>query len=537
VRAFIDIRDRLLTWFGRANSKYILFYGFAIVILLGLLPTLYSQWAEDNSMSIVNRFIDVDNKIADISLSSITNMIKVRRNEKDFLISRRDFGFEEAKARYITTLRSIIVEIKQNMKQIRALANDPEITQSTNVIDNSLDQYQAGIMASVELYGLRGGEHTGIESKIRSVAGDIEGIVRREKDERLLADVLSLRMNEKDFMINDLDSSALNTKYAADRLMSDLIKSSIAPDYKKALLKMVEAYKSLFGQYVQITVQLQTIKQAYLKSLQNVEPTLERLHALAVDNTYKARDNMKRYESHVQATTIASYVLAFFFSSSVITFVVWRIKVAEARLRVSETKYRTLFEIAPDAIIILNMSRDILIVNQHALMLLGYENISQLFGNNIADAVMPEDAAVAENMFLSLAATGSAQGVEFRMLRKDGSQIAVEGAASTISSISGNPESIIVAVRDITERRQAESERGRLIADLQKALADIKTLYGILHICASCKKIRDDNGSWTQMETYVATHTEADFSHGICPDCAKKAMEELNELKGTQGKR
>jgi hypothetical protein len=61
-----------------------------------------------------------------------------------------------------------------------------------------------------------------------------------------------------------------------------------------------------------------------------------------------------------------------------------------------------------------------------------------------------------------------------------------------------------------------------LILELQQALAEVKTLRGILPICASCKKIRDDKGYWENVEVYIKTHSQADFTHGICPDCMKK---------------
>lgn len=63
--------------------------------------------------------------------------------------------------------------------------------------------------------------------------------------------------------------------------------------------------------------------------------------------------------------------------------------------------------------------------------------------------------------------------------------------------------------------------------ELQTALDTIKTLHGIIPICASCKKIRDDHGSWNQLETYISEHTDADFSHGICPDCARRLYPEV----------
>jgi hypothetical protein len=74
--------------------------------------------------------------------------------------------------------------------------------------------------------------------------------------------------------------------------------------------------------------------------------------------------------------------------------------------------------------------------------------------------------------------------------------------------------------RDDTERIAAQTERERLIAELTDAVAKIKTLTGLLPMCSSCKKIRDEAGKWTPVELYVRDRTEADFTHGICPECA-----------------
>jgi GAF domain-containing protein len=87
----------------------------------------------------------------------------------------------------------------------------------------------------------------------------------------------------------------------------------------------------------------------------------------------------------------------------------------------------------------------------------------------------------------------------------------------------GIGESIGIALM----RKQAEEEREKLIAELQMALAEVRKLSGMLPICASCKKIRDDKGYWNQIESYIRDHSEAEFSHGICPDCVGKLYPEL----------
>jgi DNA-binding NtrC family response regulator len=76
--------------------------------------------------------------------------------------------------------------------------------------------------------------------------------------------------------------------------------------------------------------------------------------------------------------------------------------------------------------------------------------------------------------------------------------------------------------RLIQERKRAEKEREKLIIELQEALAKVKKLSGLIPICSSCKKIRDDKGYWNQLEKYLLEHSDATLSHGLCPECAKK---------------
>jgi hypothetical protein len=77
--------------------------------------------------------------------------------------------------------------------------------------------------------------------------------------------------------------------------------------------------------------------------------------------------------------------------------------------------------------------------------------------------------------------------------------------------------------------RLEESEREKAILQLEEALGEVKQLSGLLPICSSCKNIRDDQGYWQHVEKYISEHTEAQFSHSFCPDCAKKLYPEIYE--------
>jgi PAS domain-containing protein len=82
--------------------------------------------------------------------------------------------------------------------------------------------------------------------------------------------------------------------------------------------------------------------------------------------------------------------------------------------------------------------------------------------------------------------------------------------------------------RDISEQKRAEVKREELISQLQHAVAKVKLLSGLLPICSACKKIRDDQGYWTQLETYIRDHSEAQFTHGICPQCSEALYPEYH---------
>jgi len=88
-----------------------------------------------------------------------------------------------------------------------------------------------------------------------------------------------------------------------------------------------------------------------------------------------------------------------------------------------------------------------------------------------------------------------------------------------------------LSLRDITERNRIQEEREKLIKELQTAMENVKMLSGLLPICSSCKKIRDDDGYWNQLEGYIQNHSIATFTHGVCPDCFPKIYPEIAAMQ------
>ena len=120
-------------------------------------------------------------------------------------------------------------------------------------------------------------------------------------------------------------------------------------------------------------------------------------------------------------------------------------------------------------------------------------------------------------------------------------QVIVSGGAHPLSlevrraplhTPTGHVGGEVVTVVDISDRHRIQQEREALIAELQRTLAEVRTLGGLLPICAHCKRIRDDEGYWTRLEEYISQHSGAEFTHGICPDCLRKLHPELAPEEG-----
>jgi len=195
----------------------------------------------------------------------------------------------------------------------------------------------------------------------------------------------------------------------------------------------------------------------------------------------------------------------------------------EEYLLESERRFRSVVQTAKDAIILADGSGNIIAWNRAAQTIFGYQE-EEVMGQPLT-MVMPERYRDAHRQGIARLQSGGeahviGTTVELHGLRKDGSEFPLELSIGTWQATEGPYYSGII--RDITDRKRAEEERERLIRELQEAMAKIKVLGGLLPICATCKKIRDDKGYWKQIEEYIADHSEAQFTHGICADCARK---------------
>jgi PAS domain S-box-containing protein len=202
------------------------------------------------------------------------------------------------------------------------------------------------------------------------------------------------------------------------------------------------------------------------------------------------------------------------------------LKTPEARasraLAESNELYRLLFENGLDGLFLTAPDGSILDANPAACRILDRTR-EEIIGAGRSGVLDTSNPRLAE-MVAERERTGQTCG-ELTAKRKDGTIFPVEISSVIFRDTEGELRTCII-MRDISERRAAEKERELLIGQLQEALAKVRTLSGLLPICAACRKIRDEHGCWHNLETYIRNHTEAEFSHGICPECRKRLYPE-----------
>jgi len=188
---------------------------------------------------------------------------------------------------------------------------------------------------------------------------------------------------------------------------------------------------------------------------------------------------------------------------------------AEEALQRNERELNDFFEHAPVGLQWVGPDGIIMRVNEAELDLMGY-NQEEYVGHHIPE--FHADRGVADDLLRRLHIGETLDDFEARLRCRSGEikHVIING---NVLRENGRFVRTRCFTRDITARKRGEEERFRLISELTESLAKIKTLNGLPPICCSCKKIRDNGGYWHKIESYISGHTQAEFTHGICPDC------------------
>ena len=200
------------------------------------------------------------------------------------------------------------------------------------------------------------------------------------------------------------------------------------------------------------------------------------------------------------------------------------------RMQAKNFHLAAIVDSSEDAIISITLDGNVLSWNKGAEHLHGYP-APEVLGRSISIVVPPVCYAELPDIFQRVGRGEFIERFETVRVSKDGTLLDV---SLTISPVRNDADQVVgasIIARDITAKKREEAERQQMIEELNEALTHVKTLTGLLPICAGCKKIRDKQGEWEHIENYVKARSNAEFTHSICPDCVERLYPELAQMK------
>jgi two-component system sensor histidine kinase/response regulator len=532
-RQIIERRNRL-------NLRAKLSFGFLLVLSSTVIVGTTSLFTEKHDGAAIERLLDTETRIADLSRNSEGAMHLTRQNEKDFLLQYRRIGFDEAKARYATLLKVEVAEIHQNMDAIRHLVAVESVIRQTRAIDEAMDQFEKKFLVTTELIKQRGFFEVGVEGQFRNKINEVETILTQQGAESLLVDVLTMRRKEKNFLLGYREQDALALKESAVQFQPRVASSNLQPDLKETLRHLISDYQALFEQYVQLDEQITTETETYRTVVHGAEPLLGQLRIWALQRADASRDQVFqsiKTNQRIVLVTVAIAILlgsllAFLISRSIagganecmvfarrlaqgdsgarmrrsggdefgaiatalnsmaeqlqknktdLLAEITERKQSEKALSEAEEKYRSIFENSNDGIFQNTPAGHFISANPAMARMLGFDSPEELIGaRNDIERQGYVDPALRDKFKQALEENGFVTGFEYEVYRKDGAKIWVSEHSRIVRDAGGRALYYEGSVQEITERKRAETERQRLQQSQEAILNSIgRGVHGI----------------------------------------------------------
>src|ERR1700719_862064 len=525
---------------NRLNLRAKLSFGFLLVLSSTVIVGTTSLFTEKHDGAAIERLLDTETRIGDISDNSERAMRLTRQNEKDFLLQYRRIGFEEAKARYATLLKVEVAEIHQNMDAIRHLVAEESVIRQTQAIDQAMDQFEKKFLATTELIKQRGFFEVGVEGQFRNRINEAETILKQQRAESLLVDMLTLRRKEKDFLLGYREQDALALKEGAVQFQRRIAGSNLQPDLKDALRHLISDYQALFEQYVQLDEQITTETEAYRTLVHGAEPLLGELSTWALQRADASRDQVLHSIKTNQRIVLVTVAIAILLGSLLAVLISRSIaggvnecmvfarrlaqgdlgarmkrfredefgaiatalnsmaeqlqknktdllaeiterKQSEKALCEAEEKYRSIFEHSNDGIFQNTSEGRFLSANPALARMLGFDSPEELIRERGDIERQGYANPVMRDKFKqALEENGFITTSEYEVYRKDGATIWVAESARIVRDPDGRVLYYEGSVQNITERKRAETERQRLQQSQEAILNGIgRGVHGI----------------------------------------------------------
>ncbi len=355
----------ILRYFDLLSLRAKLFIGFSALTALMLVAGAVSIISHREALESVRRYLAHDRRISEYSLQSSALMLKARRNEKDFLLKVREYGYEEARSRYVTLLQASLAGVRDNMRMVRSLTDNAGEREQASMIERICGEYEEGLLRVVKSYEQLGRRDSGLEAQMRQQAHELEDRFAGGMPASWTIQLLQLRRAEKDFIMRGSVVYVNRFRDHATQLRDSIVQSPLPERSRNRAIGLLDAYRTLFRQYADVAQQIETDSNAYLNAVHTVEPMLERLRA-NTDNqelatiaalNQRGQDTMLTFVATTIVATLIAVIIASFILRNVTDSLEACVGFAR-RLEVGDLSARLLTEPGRDfSVLIQSMNR------------------------------------------------------------------------------------------------------------------------------------------------------------------------------------
>ncbi len=276
------------------NIRAKLLAAFMAMVALTLSVSAITWISQANTQNTVDDLLDVYVAISKLSRQSVIAMLEARRSEKDYLLRYKDVGFEAARTEYVTEVQAQTAAIHSNMDKIRELTTEPDTAAVANTIDQATTQYETTFLAMVALIEKRGFVDVGLEGQFREKIHAVETALAAQSLDPLTIDLLTMRRNEKDYLLRSDAKYVTQLREATARLKADLAATELNSTQKASLNTLVDEYQAAFDQYVSADAEVAASIETYRAAIHELEPLLNNILGAALAGETAARAEAQR---------------------------------------------------------------------------------------------------------------------------------------------------------------------------------------------------------------------------------------------------
>jgi methyl-accepting chemotaxis protein len=299
------------------NLRNKLLLAFAVVLSLTVVVGITAVIGQNSAQAAVRTLISVNGRKAELVASAEIVMLQARRNEKDYLLRYKELGFDQARAKYVTQVITNVATIHDAMTELSALETDVDHRSKTDGINQAIDEYKTTFLATVGLIEQRGYVDTGLEGQFRGKVHDIEAVVKKLGLDRLTIDMLTMRRQEKDYLLRGDKKYVTALHEAVTQFQADVAATTLSGDEKDQLTKLATDYQTLFDQLVQADIQIAANIESYRAAVHKADPLLEE-----VSTDVKADQTASQAATEQVAQTVILAVIGVSLSAVVVGLLV-----------------------------------------------------------------------------------------------------------------------------------------------------------------------------------------------------------------------